>query len=139
MLDSTRIAVRPVPGELQVYKGASWARTPVEMLEDGVLRTLEDSGRIPAVARQGSGMSADYRLLMDLRHFEADYAAGATPAAVLEVSTKLLHAQDKSAGQRPGARRRAPGRQPLTASRRGDLPHPVQTGENRGIHRGARA
>ena len=96
MLDSTRIAVRPVPGELQVYKGASWARTPVEMLEDGVLRTLEDSGRIPAVARQGSGMSADYRLLMDLRHFEADYAAGATPAAVLEVSAKLLHAQDKS-------------------------------------------
>ena len=27
-----------MPGELQVYKGALWARTPTEMLEDGVLR-----------------------------------------------------------------------------------------------------
>lgn len=96
MLDSTRIAVRPVPGELQVYKGALWSRTPVEMLEDGVLRTLEDSGRIHAVARQGSGMSADYRLVMDVRHFEADYASGPTPSAVLEVSAKLVHAHDKT-------------------------------------------
>lgn len=96
MLDSSRIAVSPVPGELQVYKGALWARIPTEMLEDTLLRTLEDSGKIPAVARQGSGMSADYRLVMDLRHFEADYAAAGTPAAVVEVNAKLLHAPDQA-------------------------------------------
>ena len=96
MLDSSRIAVSPVPGQLQVYKGAAWARTPSEMLEDGVLRTLEDSGRIPAVARQGSGIGADYRLLMEIRHFEADYAGAAVPSAVVEVSAKLLHAQDQA-------------------------------------------
>lgn len=96
MLDSSRIAVSPVPGELQVYKGALWARTPTEMLEDGVLRTLEDSGKIPAVARQGSGIAADYRLVMDVRHFEADYAGAAVPSAVVEVSAKLLHAQDQA-------------------------------------------
>ncbi|QIL21500.1 ABC-type transport auxiliary lipoprotein family protein [Thermomonas sp. HDW16] len=96
MLDSSRIAVSPVPGELQVYKGALWARTPTEMLEDGVLRTLEDSGKIPAVARQGSGIAADYRLVMDIRHFEADYDGAATPSAVVEVSVKLLHSQDQS-------------------------------------------
>ena len=62
MLDSSRIAVSPVAGELQVYKGATWARLPTEMVEDTLLRTLEDSGKIPAVARQGSGISADYRL-----------------------------------------------------------------------------
>ncbi len=99
MLDSSRIAVSPVPGELQVYKGAAWARTPPEMLEDGVLRTLEDSGRIPAVARQGSGIATEYRLLMDIRHFEASYneagnAGARVPSAVVEVSAKLLHAQD---------------------------------------------
>ena len=96
MLDSSRIAVRPVPGELQVYKGAMWARTPTEMLEDGVLRTLEDSGKIPAVARQGSGIAADYRLVMDIRHFEADYDDAAAPSAVIEVSAKLLHAHDQA-------------------------------------------
>ena len=96
MLDSSRIVVSPVPGELQVYKGALWARTPTEMLEDGVLGTLEDSGKIPAAARQGSGIAADYRLVMDIRHFQAEYAGAALPSVVIEVSAKLLHAQDQA-------------------------------------------
>lgn len=96
MMDSLRIAVSPVPGELQVYKNASWSRTPTEMVEDGVLRALEDSGKIPAVARQGSGIGADYRLVMDLRDFEAEYAGAAVPSAVVEVNAKLLHSQDQT-------------------------------------------
>ena len=96
MMDSSRIAVSPTPGELQVYKGALWASAPGEMLEDGVLRALEDSGKIPAVARQGSGIGADYRLVMDIRHFEADYQGGATPSAVIEVNAKLLHMPDQA-------------------------------------------
>lgn len=96
MMDSLRIAVSPVPGELQVYKDSSWARTPTEMIEDGVLRTLEDSGKIPAVARQGSGIGANYRLVMDLRRFEADYEGAAVPSAVIEINVKLLHSHDQS-------------------------------------------
>lgn len=101
ILDGIRIAVSPVPGELQVYKAAMWARTPPEMLEETVLRMLEDSGKIPAVARQGSGIAAEYRLVMDIRHFEADYSGGSTPSAVIEVNAKLLHVSDQSvAGSR---------------------------------------
>lgn len=96
MLDSSRIVVSPMAGELQVYKDAAWARTPPDMLEDGVTRTLEDSGKIPAVARQGSGIGADYRLVMDVRHFEAVYAGASTPSAVIEVNAKLLHARDQA-------------------------------------------
>ena len=96
LLDSARIVVRPSPNEMQVYKGASWAKRPSEMLEDALLRALEDSGRIPAVARQGSGVSADYKLVLDLRRFESDYVqAGAVPAATIEVNAKLLHARDQ--------------------------------------------
>ena len=80
-VDTFRIAVRPVPGELQVYAGASWARAPSDMIEDVIMRTLEDSGRIPGVARRGSGVAPDYRLLLDLRRFEADYAGAAIPSA----------------------------------------------------------
>lgn len=96
MIDSSRIAVRPTPGELQVYRGASWAKTPTDMLQDALLRTLEDSGRIPAVARQGSGISADYKLVMDLRRFEADYAGSAEPSAAIEVNAKLIHSHDQT-------------------------------------------
>ena len=91
MVDSLRIAVRPSPEEVQVYKGASWAKMPTDMVEDAVLRALEDSGKIPAVARQGSGIAADYKLVMDLRRFESDYSGGATPNAVIELNVKLLH------------------------------------------------
>ena len=95
MLDGTRIAVRPVPGELQVYKGALWAKDPGEQLRDAVLQTLEESGKLAAVARQGSGLAADYRLELDVRRFEADYAGGPVPAAMLEVNAKLV----RSVGQ----------------------------------------
>lgn len=95
MIDSLRIMVRPVPGELQVYQSARWTKTPSEQVEDTVLRALEDSGKIPAVARQGSGIAADYKLVMDLRRYEADYAGGSTPSAVIEVNAKLLHSLDQ--------------------------------------------
>ena len=101
ILDGARIAVRPVPGELQVYKGAMWASPPPDMLEDAVVRLLEDSGKLPAVARTGGGIGTEYRLLLDIRQFEADYAGGITPAAVIEVSAKLVHQQDHAiAGSR---------------------------------------
>ena len=95
VLDSLRIAVRPTPGELEVYKGASWAKTPTEQIEDALLRTLEDSQKIPAVARQGSGIAADYNLLTEVRRFEADYAGNAVPAATIEINAKLVHVPDQ--------------------------------------------
>jgi len=99
--DGLRIAVRPTPNELQVYKGAQWSRPPSEMLEEGVLQTLEDSGRIATVARQGSGIGADYRLLLDVRRFESDYAGNAVPSAIIEVTAKLLHVKTQQlAGSR---------------------------------------
>lgn len=95
-IDGSRIAVRPTPGELQVYKDARWAKRPGEQLEDAVLHALEDSGRIAGVARQASGIAADYKLAMDLRHFESDYAGQAVPAATVEVSAKLLRSEDQA-------------------------------------------
>ena len=95
VVDSPRIAVRPSPGELQVYKGASWSQPSTDLVEAIVLRAFEDSGRIPAVARDGSGIRADYKLVMDLRRFESDYAGAAVPSATIELTAKLMHASDQ--------------------------------------------
>ena len=101
MADGPRIVVSPVPGELQVYRAALWARTPAEMVQDVVLQTLEDSGKLPLVARQGGGIGTDYRLLLEVRTFRADYAGKPVPAAVVEVNAKLLHLRDQAvAGSR---------------------------------------
>lgn len=96
MLDSTRIAVRPTPGELQVYRGASWSQPPTALVADAVLHALEDSGKIASVARQGSGIRADYKLVLDIRRFEADYAGKDMPDAVIEVNAKLLGTRDQN-------------------------------------------
>lgn len=90
IVGATRIAVRPDPGELQVYKGARWAKSPDEQLQDALLRELEASGKLGAVAREGSSMAADHRLELDLRRFDADYAGNAVPSATIEVGAMLL-------------------------------------------------
>jgi len=95
VVDSPRISVRPAPGELQVYRGVSWAQPATEMVQDAVQRTLEDSGRIPAVASADAGILGDYKLVMDVRRFEADYAGGAMPSAVVEISAKLVSSRDQ--------------------------------------------
>lgn len=95
LVDSPRINVRPVPGELQVYRGVSWAQPATDIVQDAVLRTLEDSGRIHAVAGDYAGIRADYKLVMDIRRFESDYAGQNVPSAVVEVSAKLVHNRDQ--------------------------------------------
>src|SRR5690606_7352939 len=49
-----------------------------------------------AIARQGAGVSSDYKLVIDLRRFEADYAGAAVPAAAIEFNAKLIHGFDQS-------------------------------------------
>ncbi len=89
-LDSSRIAVRPTPNELQTYKGALWADDAPELLESAVVEAFEDSGRIASVIRYGGGSrGGDIGLLMEVRAFESVYA-GATPEAVIEVQARLI-------------------------------------------------
>lgn len=95
VVDSPRISVRPTPGELQIYKGASWAQPATDMLQDSVQRALEDSGRIAAVASADAGILGDYRLVMDIRRFEADYAGKSTPEATIEVNAKLVQSRSQ--------------------------------------------
>ncbi|HEY0334257.1 MAG TPA: ABC-type transport auxiliary lipoprotein family protein [Stenotrophomonas sp.] len=95
LVDSPRINVRPVPGELQVYQGATWAQPATDIIEGTLLRAFEDSGRIEGVGRSSDGIRADYRLVTDLRRFESDYAGQALPSATIEINAKVLHSNDQ--------------------------------------------
>jgi len=94
MLDSPRIMVRLAGDELQFLRGARWSRAAPELLQDALLHVLEDSGKVQ-VARQDSGLAADWLLVMDIRRFEADYTQGPVPVIHIVVSAKLLNRQDK--------------------------------------------
>lgn len=95
LIDSPRINVRPTPGELEVYRGATWAQPATDILEDTLLRGFEDSGKIDAVARIATGIRSDYKLTTDLRRFESDYRGGEVPAATIELNAKLIHSLDQ--------------------------------------------
>ena len=94
LLSSPRILVRPVPGELQVYKGAVWSQPAPDIVQDAILRTLEDSRKLASVTRRGGGITSDYDLAMDIRRFDADYAGATAPSAVVEISASLIHNGD---------------------------------------------
>lgn len=90
-LDSSGIAVRPAPGELQVYADAQWADTAPDMLQTVLVQGFEDSGKIASVGRQGAGLHGDFLLLLDMRQFESVYAdPSRPPSAVIEMQAKLL-------------------------------------------------
>lgn len=94
-IDSGRIAVRPVPGELQVYKGARWAQPVSELVHRTLVRGFEDSGRIRGVsARNGDGIAGQYILVTDVRRFDADYAGAASPTVHVELIAKLVPTRD---------------------------------------------
>jgi len=90
-LDTNRIAVRPEPNMLQVYKGANWSDTLPDLVQTAVVEGFENSGKIKTVSRQNSGVPAEVALLLDIREFEAVYAPGARiPAASIRIHAKLL-------------------------------------------------
>ncbi|MGY0505550.1 ABC-type transport auxiliary lipoprotein family protein [Luteimonas sp. e5] len=93
LLDSARIVVRPQPGELQVYRGAAWAQPAPDLVQDAIVRLLEDSERIAGVSRRGGGIAGDHDLTLDIRRFDADYAGQDTPGAVVEISASLIDNQ----------------------------------------------
>jgi len=95
LLDSSRIHVRPHPSELQVYAGVTWSQPVPDLLEAALVHSFEDSGCITAVARSRTAINTDYRLVTELRRFEADYHSTHLPVATLEISAKLIRQRDQ--------------------------------------------
>jgi cholesterol transport system auxiliary component len=90
-LDSNRIAVRPEPNVLQVYKGANWSESLPDLVQANLVQALENSGRIKSVSRQNSGVPAEVAMLVDIRQFESVYAPSAKiPDAVIQMHVKVL-------------------------------------------------
>lgn len=91
LMDSTRILVRPRPGQLQVYSGAIWSDSAPSLVQASIVTAFEDSGHILAVGRPGGGLRADYTLGLELRAFESVYRTpGQPPEIVVELHAKLL-------------------------------------------------
>lgn len=91
-LDTARIALARSPTTIDYFASSAWTdRAPV-MVQDLLVESFENTGRIVSVGRDTSGLRADYVLVTDLRDFEARYYQGTDrpPQVRVRLTAKLI-------------------------------------------------
>jgi cholesterol transport system auxiliary component len=91
-LDVSRIALARSPTTIDYFANSAWTdRAPV-MVQDLLVESFENTGKIVSVGRDTTGLRADYVLLTDLRDFEARYYQGTDkpPQVRVRITAKLI-------------------------------------------------
>ncbi len=94
-LDSVRIALTQSPTRFEYYADAAWTDHAPAMLQSLLVETLERTGLFAGVARGSATLRADDTVMLDLRHFEAEYRGG-LPEARVELDVKLVKTPEGS-------------------------------------------
>lgn len=90
-LNTTRIALRPNPTELDYYAGVLWIDVVPVMVQNLLVESLENSGRVDALGPAAAGVPAPYALLAHVREFQAEYAQpGAPPNIRVRMQVRLV-------------------------------------------------
>ncbi len=90
-LDTDRIAVVQPDSRFDYFAGVRWSEPAPQMLQQQLVRALADDGRFEAVVAAPSRVPADLLLDVELRSFEAVYAAdGAAPVVRVEMQVSLV-------------------------------------------------
>jgi cholesterol transport system auxiliary component len=95
-LDADRIALSGSPTSIDYFADAAWIDRAPLLVQSLIVQSFENSGRIGAVARESLALRGDFMLQSELRHFEADYGAGATPTAHVQIAVKLVRLPDRT-------------------------------------------
>jgi cholesterol transport system auxiliary component len=95
-LDSTRIALSRSATTLDYFADSAWTdRLPV-LLQTRLLESFQSAHRLVALgAGARSAAHGDVVLLINLRHFEAQYGASGPPQWRIELNADLVSAADR--------------------------------------------
>jgi cholesterol transport system auxiliary component len=89
-LNNARIALRPTPTTLEYYARASWIDVVPVMVQNLVLESLDNAGRIDVIGREVVGVRADYALLTHVREFQAEYDGQGAPKIRVRLQARLV-------------------------------------------------
>jgi len=81
-LDTRRIALSHSPVSLDYFADGEWTDPAPRLVQTALLESFENSHTVTALDRETIGLSADYVLKSELRHFEAAYEAPDAPPQV---------------------------------------------------------
>jgi cholesterol transport system auxiliary component len=114
-LDSARIALSNTPTTFDYFADAAWTDRAPAMVQQLLIESFEESGKIAAVSRDIAALHADYLLLSELRRFAAIYGGGGgVPTVHVRILVRLVKMPDRTIiGQQNAERRIAAPRNDL--------------------------
>ncbi|MFT6775594.1 MAG: cholesterol transport system auxiliary component [Paracoccaceae bacterium] len=83
-VNTDRIAVRPHPLKVEYFPRVRWVDRAPLMIQNLMVESIENTGKVLGVGRRAGGLSGDYTLLTDLREFQAETEPVAKSDATLE-------------------------------------------------------
>jgi cholesterol transport system auxiliary component len=89
-LNSSRIALRPTPTTLEYYAGASWIDVVPVMVQNLLLESFDNTGKIDVLGREVVGVRADLGLLVHVREFQAEYEGSGPPEVRVRLQARLI-------------------------------------------------
>ncbi len=88
-VNSDQIAVLPTPLQVQYLPRARWVDRAPNLVQELLIESFENSGKVAAVGRSTVGLRADYVVFTDLREFQARVVTDESGAERLEVQVRL--------------------------------------------------
>jgi cholesterol transport system auxiliary component len=89
-LNNARIALRPSPTTLEYYAHASWIDVVPVMVQNLLIESFDNAGRIDVLGRGVVGVRAEYALLTHVREFQAEYDGPGVPRIRVRLQARLV-------------------------------------------------
>lgn len=89
-IDTDRIAIAPHPLEVKYLAGSRWADRAPRMIQQLMIQSFENSGKIVSVGRQSIGLRSDFVLKMELREFQAEKTPDGGTQVRVRLNLKLV-------------------------------------------------
>ncbi|WEX75954.1 ABC-type transport auxiliary lipoprotein family protein [Sinorhizobium numidicum] len=87
--DGDQIVIRLSKSELQYLARAQWGDRLPRIVQDRLVQTFENTGKVAGVGKPGQGLAIDYQVITEIRAFEISTNGPAT--AVVEIFAKVLN------------------------------------------------
>jgi cholesterol transport system auxiliary component len=89
-LNSARIALRPTRTTLEYYAGARWIDVVPVMVQNLLLESLDNTGKVDVLGREVVGVRAELALLTHVREFQAEYDSAGAPLVRVRLQARLI-------------------------------------------------
>jgi cholesterol transport system auxiliary component len=95
-LDTERIAVLRPGLRLDYYAGSQWGAALPDVLQNVVVESLQNTGRLRGVQRDLSNFRPDFVLQLDVRAFQAEYATAEAPRVRVDLIATIGRLDERS-------------------------------------------